>query len=120
MMAGGMSFGYATTTGHGNISYAGKRIAVFEITTMTNEDKTNSELTSFARGVARMLTYNDEPEGAAKRVIHALCRRIDSQDIRIVRLRGKWVLCDGLGKQRPATRCERFMWHLCRALPHTL
>lgn len=39
--------------------------------------ETDRKLVLRALGVARTLTYNEEPQGAAKQVILELCRRLD-------------------------------------------
>jgi hypothetical protein len=43
--------------------------------------ETNNQLILRAQGIARTLTYNEEPEGAAKRVIAELCHRLDADPV---------------------------------------
>ena len=78
---------------------------------------TDSELTVKARSVAKCLTYNDEPQAAAKHLLLEMAHRIDTNDIRVHKKRDGLLLINGIGKARFMTLAERIRWMLFGVRP---
>lgn len=79
---------------------------------------TTAELTLKARGIARCLTYNDDPhQAAAKHMILEMAHRLDTLDVRVHKKTDGLLLVNGIGKTRYATLKEWAMYRLFRVLP---
>lgn len=74
----------------------------------------SSALADRCRGIARTLTYNEEPQGSIKHTLHECSHFIDSSNVCLIRNRDGLILRNGRGKERYATFRERLAIWLLR------
>lgn len=80
----------------------------------------NSDLTLKARGIARTLTYNEEPQGAAKHMLLEMAHRLDTLDVRVHRKADGHLLVNGIGKSRYMSWDERVLYFLFGVVPRVV
>jgi hypothetical protein len=78
---------------------------------------TDSELIEQAQAVARRLTYNEEPQGAAKQTIHELSHRLGGRVVRIDKRGGRYRMVTLFGSERSLTWAESWAYRLFRLVP---
>jgi len=69
-----------------------------------------NDLINKAQGIARTLSYNDKPQGAAKHMLHELCHRLGARTVRIHKKSDGYLMVTLYGASRYLTRREVFMW----------
>lgn len=78
----------------------------------------NNELTLKARGIARCLSYNDDPhQAAAKHMLHEMAHRLDTLNVRAHKKADGLLLVNGIGKARYATFRELLLFKIFGVLP---
>lgn len=77
----------------------------------------NSDLINKAQGVAGRLTYNEEPEGPAKHMLHELCHRLGDRTVRITRDPHGYLMTSLFGRERRLTWGEALIWRLFHRPP---
>lgn len=73
-----------------------------------------------ALNMARILTYNEEPQGTAKHSLIALAHALDSRNIRATRKKDGLFLTSGTGESRFASPKEEIAYALTRSKPRVL
>lgn len=73
-----------------------------------------NELANRCAGIARTLTYNEEPQGTIKHTLRECSHFIDCNNVRLIRNRDGVILRNGRGKERYATLRERVAIWLLR------
>lgn len=72
-----------------------------------------------AHGIAHNLTYNDQPQGMAKQIIHEMAGILGSRVVRITRKAGTktYTMTSLRGQSRTLTTSETFMWAIFQRPP---
>ena len=77
----------------------------------------DNELINKALGVAHTLTYNEEPQGAAKHLLHELSHRLGAKTLRVHRKTDGLLLISAFGQSRFMTLRERILYRLFGVVP---
>lgn len=77
----------------------------------------NSQLINKAQGVAGCLSYNDAPEGDAKRMLLELCHRLGQRTITIGKNKEGYYWTSVFGQFQYFTLRETIMWRLFSVPP---
>ena len=78
---------------------------------------TDSELINKALGVACNLTYNEEPQGAAKHMLRELAHRLGAKTVRVHKKRDGYLVISAFGQARFMTRKESLLYRLFGVVP---
>lgn len=78
---------------------------------------TDSELIDTAQAVARTLTYNEQPQAAAKHMLHELCHRLGEKTVRVHKKRDGLLVITAFGRSRFMTMRERILYRLFGVVP---
>lgn len=77
----------------------------------------NSEYIDEAMAVSRNLSYNEDREGDAKRVIRELCHRLGKTCVKVVETERGLVLKTVYGQSRDFTFRESFLYRFFGVIP---
>ena len=70
-----------------------------------------------ALGVARTLTYNEEPQGYAKHMLHEMAHRLGAKTLRVHRKKDGLLLLSAFGQSRFLTLKESILYRLFKVVP---
>lgn len=80
----------------------------------------DSELAKKARGVAKCLTYNEEPQGSAKHLLEEMAHRLDTRCIRVHKKKDGYMIINGRGSCRYMTLKETLLYILFNVVPERI